>query len=182
MQLGSVVERHGGRLRRLLRFSISRSPMAAPWRECCACRTSRPPAQLRSPVDSAAGSLGLNWTADHSLVTPRPQTRTHLALWHDSSSMQAATLSLQQRPAALRTRARRTAVRCAAVPPAIEKVAGDQVRRLRAGRRQGRDCRHGQLPVGALAAAAASLAWRAAKQLMRLPFPIPPGCRWSRSA
>lgn len=41
----------------------------------------------------------------------------------------AATLSVQQRPSALRTRARRTAVRCAAVPPVIEKVAGDQVRR-----------------------------------------------------
>jgi glyceraldehyde 3-phosphate dehydrogenase len=39
----------------------------------------------------------------------------------------AATLSVQQRPAALRTRAARSTVRCAAVPPAIEKVAGDQV-------------------------------------------------------
>jgi glyceraldehyde 3-phosphate dehydrogenase len=34
---------------------------------------------------------------------------------------------VQQRPAALRTRAARSTVRCAAVPPAIEKVAGDQV-------------------------------------------------------
>lgn len=64
----------------------------------------------------------------------------------------AATLSVQQRPSALRTRARRTAVRCAAVPPVIEKVAGDQVRHAwEACRKNGsHSCRY-RLAAGALA-------------------------------
>lgn len=64
---------------------------------------------------------------------------------------------MQQRPAAVRARAARAAVRCAAVPPAIEKVAGDQVRRLQGGPQPGQGLPRRQLPVAGAPAAATAL-------------------------